>query len=389
MAFGFMWFLDTSIHNRLPVYDLNLSGFLWRSLRIFSGLLGVAVSPLAARARPAFAAEVRPLRASVRGGASAGTMGTNEVVGRVCLGFRILTLVTVLSILALVTIGGVVRLTESGLGCPDWPLCHGKIVPPLDTHTLIEYSHRLMASVVGLLVLVTTLIVWRSYRKQPWLFFPATLGLLLLVVQVVLGGITVLRELSAGVVVAHLATAEALMASMVVVCVIAVLGHPQLIFRRDAEGRWSGFGMLTLGAVLAVYGLLLTGSYVAATGAAPSCGQSWPLCQGQLFPDGSYAISHMVHRAVALLVGALVVTVLILAWRRKRERSTLGWAAVVVGGLFLVQVLVGAGVVMMGFPLAARLLHLVMATLVWVGLAALAVLAYTVPKLSPRGVSHA
>ena len=41
-----------------------------------------------------------------------------------------------------VTLGGVVRLTDSGLGCPDWPLCHGKLIPPAEFHTLIEYSHR-------------------------------------------------------------------------------------------------------------------------------------------------------------------------------------------------------------------------------------------------------
>ena len=56
------------------------------------------------------------------------------------------------------SIGGVVRITESGLGCPDWPLCHGRIIPPFDAATLIEYSHRLMASVVGLLVLATLVV---------------------------------------------------------------------------------------------------------------------------------------------------------------------------------------------------------------------------------------
>ena len=49
---------------------------------------------------------------------------------------------------AQISLGGIVRITDSGLGCPDWPLCHGKLLPPLELHTLIEYSHRLSASVL-------------------------------------------------------------------------------------------------------------------------------------------------------------------------------------------------------------------------------------------------
>ena len=345
------------------------------------------VLALLALPRPAIAAGVWPLHTSplrglgVRRGSSGGRVGTYESSEGTGLAFRVLALVTVLSIFALVTLGGVVRLTGSGLGCPDWPLCHGEVVPPLDTPALIEYSHRLMASVVGMLVLATALIVWWSYRRQPWLLIPATVGLFLLVAQVLVGGFTVLRELPSGIVLAHLAIAEALMASMVVVCIVALRAPSAPDFREDNTNRGRDrFPILTLGAVLAAYALLLTGSYVMVSGSATACGQSWPLCQGQAVPEGYYPMIHMVHRVVALLVGVLIVTVLILAWRRRHERWALGWMAVVVGVTFPVQVLLGAAVVWMGFPIAPRLLHLSMATLVWVGLAALAVLAYTAPK---------
>ena len=329
------------------------------------------------RPRPVLAAEVWPPRAmSKQGRSDLGVSGPVTVVG-VGRAFQGLTLVTVLSIFALVTLGGVVRLTESGLGCPDWPLCHGKIVPPMDTSTLIEYSHRLMATVVGLLVLATALIVWRSHRRRHDLVVPATLGLVLLVVQVLLGGFTVMRELSSGLVLAHLATAEALMASMLVVCIVALRRPSSSGYRRNEGQGPDGFLMLTVGAVLGAYLLLLLGSYVAVSGSATACGQSWPLCQGQLLPEGYNPMVHMVHRIVALLVGLLIAAVLIMAWRRKHERPALGPAAVGVGGLFLVQVLVGAAVLWMEFPVAARVLHLAMATLVWGALAVLAVLAYT------------
>ena len=333
------------------------------------GLLG--------QTRPAHAAGVWPLDVAVRVG--------NEQ--RVSPGFQGLTLLTVLSIFAVVTLGGVVRVTESGLACPDWPLCNGKLIPPLDTPTLIEYSHRLMASVVGILVLATTLMVWRSHRRQSWLFIPSTLGLFLLVVQVLLGGFTVLAELPPSIVLAHLATAEALMACMVVVCMVALRGPSPSV--SVMESRPDRFPILAVGALLAGYALLLTGSYVTVSEATSACGQAWPLCQGQVMPEGLLPTMHMVHRVTALFVGVLIVAVLILAWRRRHGRPALGRTAAIVGGLFLVQVMVGAMVLWMGFPTGARLAHLSVATLVWVGLAALAVLSYHPPGSPLRGVSDA
>lgn len=303
--------------------------------------------------------------------------------------FRVLTVVTVLGIFALVTLGGVVRLTGSGLGCPDWPLCHGRVIPPLDAPTLIEYSHRLMATVVGILVLSTTLIVWRYYRKQAWLLVPATAGVLLLIAQVLLGGVTVLEELPDNIVMAHLATAEAMLASMVVVSVVALRGSSFPV-RGDAEpqGRdlFSGF---TLVALIGAFGLLLTGSYVAVSGYAPACGQAWPLCDGQLIPKGYNATMHMAHRVAAALVGLLILAVLIAAWRRRLERRVLGWTAAAVGGLFLAQIIVGATVLWTGFTLSARLLHLDIATLVLVGLTVLGVLSYSEPKYAQEGSGSA
>ena len=345
--------------------------------------------PLRVTARPAYAAGVWPLEASEGGAVTVEDVQlaqSTEATGR---GFRTLTLATVLSVFVLVTLGGVVRLTESGLGCPDWPLCHGKLIPPLDTPTLIEYSHRLLASVVGVLVLATALITWRFYRRQSWLLIPASLGLFLLGVQVLLGGVTVLGELSPEAVLAHLATAEALMATMVVVCLVALRGRPRLGFRNGDGGRQGRLPVLTLWALMAGYVLLLMGSYVTVSGAATACGQSWPLCEGGLVPAGYYSTMHMVHRVVAFLVGMPVVTVVVLAWRRRHESQAQRWAATGVGAVFLAQVLVGAAILLMGFPIAARVLHLSMGTLVWMGLVVLAVLSLSPPERGLGGVSRA
>ena len=123
-----------------------------------------------------------------------------------------------IGVFALIVLGGVVRITESGLGCPDWPLCHGRIIPPFDAATLIEYSHRLLASVVGLLVLATLIVAWRHYRSRAWIFRPALFGLVMVIGQSALGGAAVLTELESYIVVMiHMAMAQALLACFALV----------------------------------------------------------------------------------------------------------------------------------------------------------------------------
>ena len=109
--------------------------------------------------------------------------------------FRIVVVAAILSAFFQVTLGGVVRVTDSGLGCPDWPLCHGQIVPPFDTPTLIEYSHRLSGSVLGLLVIANLVIVWTRFRSNRVAFQTSVAALALVIVAGVLGGVTVLTEL--------------------------------------------------------------------------------------------------------------------------------------------------------------------------------------------------
>src|SRR5205807_7429235 len=133
--------------------------------------------------------------------------------------FRVLSVATAVVTYALVVLGGVVRVSGSGLGCPDWPLCHGRLLPPLDLHAIIEYSHRTTASLTSVLVVLTAAVAWLAWRKRHDIVIPATVALGLLGIQVVLGAITVRLELPPMIVLAHLATAMALLAA---VCVTAV-----------------------------------------------------------------------------------------------------------------------------------------------------------------------
>jgi heme A synthase len=284
--------------------------------------------------------------------------------------FQRLALVTLAAIFALIVLGGVVRVTESGLGCPDWPLCHGKIIPHADFNTLIEYSHRMVASVVGLLVLAVAVVAWVRYRAQPWIVWPAVTGLALVIAQGALGGVTVLTELHGKAVTAHLGLAEALFALSIFIF-LASRGGVRL-----PEMGQKGMATLAVSAAVGVYVLLLTGSYVTTSGASGAC-PDWPLCQDMIFFNSKFPIIHMLHRYVALAAGMLVVAAVAAVWRSQPVRRDVTWVSAAALAVFLAQAGVGAATVLGDLTAELRALHLAMASLSWGLVAALALLPYT------------
>lgn len=292
-------------------------------------------------------------------------------------GFQRLIVVTCLVTYALVVLGAIVRVTGSGLGCPDWPLCHGQIVPPFEREVLIEYSHRLAAALVTPLVLATAFVTWRSYRHVPVIVVASTAAVVLLAVQVLLGGITVLLELPETVVTVHLATALALLAVLLLAGVAAFTTGP---VRRERGGP-DQFSKLVLVTTLATYGLMLTGAYVRGSGASLGC-PDWPLCYGRFIPTGDYlAAIHFLHRLAAATVGVLIFT---LAVHLSRERSlpnavrfTTGLAVLIYGA----QVLVGAANIWFRLSPGVVAAHVALASALWADLIIATALSYDLRRL--------
>src|SRR5437899_9658149 len=121
----------------------------------------------------------------------------------------------------LVALGATVRVNNAGLSCPDWPLCYGSIFSMESVGALLEESHRYTASIVSVLVmaLVLSILLWARHDKR--LLIPAIIAPCLLVVQIILGGLTVLMNLEGAIITSHLATAEALFATILFIAIMA------------------------------------------------------------------------------------------------------------------------------------------------------------------------
>ena len=124
----------------------------------------------------------------------------------------------------LILLGGLVRISGSGMACPDWPLCHGRLIPPLEGPVLIEYAHRLVAASVSVLVLATAAAAFVVRRSVPLAGGTALAVLGLVAVQIGLGGLTVKMDLTPALVTTHLGVAMLFLAGLLAQAVIALRG---------------------------------------------------------------------------------------------------------------------------------------------------------------------
>ena len=261
-----------------------------------------------------------------------------------------------------IALGGVVRVTGSGLGCPDWPLCHGRPYPAADVHSIIEYSHRTVGSITSLLLVITVVLAWLLFRQQrPVVAWLATAALVAIGGEVLLGAGVVVNELASWLVLVHLGLAMVILGFLLATAIMSL------------PASSGGDIALPTTAAAATFVLLLTGSTVVASSADESC-HAWPLCGNGLAFDFSGANAFtMLHRGAGLAIGILLVYVLIHAMRQALLRPV-ALATLVVLAL---QVAVGAAAAVTGAALFNGL-HVAIATLVWSGMLSIALL--TLPR---------
>ncbi|MGH2707419.1 MAG: heme o synthase, partial [Actinomycetota bacterium] len=285
--------------------------------------------------------------------------------------FSKLALATTVTSVVLITVGALVRGTGSGLGCPDWPRCHGSWIPPLQLHALIEYSHRLVALVLGLLVLILAIPAWARWRSQAGVFWPSFAALVIVVFQGGLGRLVVERELEARLVVLHFATSLALLGLLVLTTVNSVFPRGGRMTRLARESF-----LVTAVALSAA----ILGAYVVQANASLAF-SDWPLMDGRLLPrlDRPEELIHFLHRLAALALGIGVVYLTVRMQRGGRDRLPVILARSSLA-LWVAQVAIGAANVFSRTAAWAVVAHVLGGAALWGMTLALSVVSYRRPR---------
>ena len=299
--------------------------------------------------------------------------------------FRRLADLTAVVTFLLIIVGGVVRVSDSGLGCgpggsgtKGWPLCGGNVIPLVgDENTFIEFSHRLLAAVVVVLI---GLLCWRAYRdlrgRNDWAFRGSIAAGLLVLVQAGLGGLTVEHSLKDGLVAAHLGTAMILFGLLLW---LSFKARSEAAVEEERPVRPPVRGLKPYAATAAVLLLcaIVAGGYMAGTeergvnevgpniaGAHLACGHQFPTCgDGKFLPFGNNRLTdiHLTHRVFVYAATLAIVVLLSVAFARgSRDRLLLVAALLLLG-----QVLLGGMNVWLGEHAALIGGHLPVATLLW------------------------
>ncbi len=274
--------------------------------------------------------------------------------------YRVVTYIALASLTLIVFTGALVRLTDSGLGCPTWPRCYGHIYPPVSLHPLIEFGNRALSGFVGV---VTVVVFVLSFTRKPfrrdlaWLSAALPLGV---VAQAVLGGFTVREKLAPGFVMGHF------LLSMVILIFAFWLAW-RATFPQGARPRTRDRALVWSVRGLAVICTITLFAGTAATAAGPHSGGNVGQHIKRLTIEGPNTLEWAVHQhaTIAAVFGVFVILVWLLKRSRVRELDPLE-PLTVLGVLTAAQGLVGSVQYELKLPGEMVWVHVVLATLTWI-----------------------
>ena len=273
--------------------------------------------------------------------------------------YRRVAYVSLAALTLIVMTGAAVRLTDSGLGCANWPKCGGTPLPPLSSHALIEFGNRAVSAIVGIITVVAAAL---AFTRRPFRRDLAILAVLLplgVVAQAVLGGFTVLNHLAPGFVMAHFS-----LSLIILVAAVALAWRSTFEpgARRPSKDRlevWSVRALLPLAALTIVAG-------TAATAAGPHSGGVTGQHVHRLHFKGADTLTWMVHQhaTIAALFGVVVIGVWLLH-RHRGASDRMMEPLTVLGVLLAAQGLVGSVQYELHLPSDMVWIHVTLATITW------------------------
>lgn len=238
---------------------------------------------------------------------------------------RILVWDIAIATLLLMAVGSATRVMNAGLACPDWPLCYGQLIPSqqMNLQVFLEWFHRLDAALIGVGAIALVVLSWWNRHDLPsWLPWAATFALGLIIFQGVLGGLTVTQLLRFDIVTAHLGTAMLFLCTAIA---IATMLTPY-----KATGAGAKLTVVGLTAAILIYLQSLLGGLVASRWAVHQCLGTSQLCL--------VMNSHLLGVIPATIAALMVV---VMTWRTHALAPIMQKLATVVGGLVILQILLG------------------------------------------------
>jgi cytochrome c oxidase assembly protein subunit 15 len=291
--------------------------------------------------------------------------------------FRRVAYATLAALTMIVMTGAAVRLTDSGLGCENWPKCGGTPLPPLSTHALIEFGNRAVSGVVGFVTVVAAIL---AFTRRPYRRDLAILALLLplgVVAQAVLGGFTVLHHLAPGFVMAHFSLSLLILVAAFALAWRATYEPGSRPAATDRTTVWLVRGLLPLGALTIFAG-------TAATAAGPHSGGFTGQVVHRLHFKGADTLDWTIHQhaTIAAIFGVAVIGVWFLQRHRGASSQDLE-PLTVLGVLLAAQGLVGSVQYELKLPSEMVWVHVSLATVTWLTLLWVVAAA---GRLAPRAV---